>query len=73
MVSFSVQIVIEMHLLSVRYVVVRHIALHFVKVKTGTIIKWNVITRKGALCLLFKLKMIHFRLLENNLIYFKIS
>lgn len=53
---FSVQIAIEMHLLNVRYVAVLHIVLHFVKVKTGAIIKWNVITRKEALCLLFKLK-----------------
>lgn len=53
---FSVQIVIEMHLPSVHCAVVHHIVLHFVRVKTGTIIKWSVTTRKEALCLLYKLK-----------------
>lgn len=50
----SVPIVIETHLLSVRCVVVHHIALHFVKAKTGTIIKWSVTIHKEALCLSYK-------------------
>lgn len=50
------QIATEMRLQNVRYVVVRHIVQHFVKVKTGTTIKWSVTTHKVALCSLFKLK-----------------
>lgn len=52
----SVPIAIEMHLLSAHCVDAHHIALHFVKVKTGTIIKWSVTIHRGALCSLFKLK-----------------
>jgi len=62
-----------MHLQNVHCVDVRHIALRFVKVKTGTIIKWNVITRRGALCLLYKLKNeSYFRFFELFLISFPI-
>jgi hypothetical protein len=68
--SFSVQIVIEMHLLSVHCVVVHRIVLHFVKVKTGITIKWNVTTLKEALCLLYKLKNETFQIWRTRNTFF---
>lgn len=69
LIFFSVQIVIEMHLRNVHCVVVHHIVLRFVKVKTGITIKWNVTTLKAALCLLYKLKneTLHFQFIFSQI------